>query len=59
MVQIDGVDINRVQVASLRQQMAMVTQDAMMLQGTIAENVDFGRRASVDEINAAIKIAEG
>ena len=58
MVQIDGVDINRVQVASLRQQMAMVTQDAMMLRGTIAENVDFGRRASVDEINAAIKIAE-
>ena len=57
-VQIDGVDISSVQVASLRQQMAMVTQDAMMLRGTVAENIDFGRRASSDEIHAAIKIAE-
>ena len=58
MVQIDGIDISTVQVASLRHQMAMVTQDAMMLRGTISENVDFGRRASLDEINAAIKMAE-
>ena len=57
-VQIDGVDISSVQVASLRQQMAMVTQDVMMLRGTVAENIDFGRRASSDEIHAAIKIAE-
>ena len=36
----------------------MVTQDAMMLRGTIAENVDFGCGASLDQINAAIQIAE-
>ena len=58
LVHIDGVDINTVQVASLRHQMAMVTQDAMMLRGTIAENVDFGCGASLDQINAAIQIAE-
>ena len=55
---IDGVDISAVNVDSLRGQMAMVTQDAMMLRGTIAENVDFGRGASLDQINAAITIAE-
>ena len=57
-VHIDGVDINTVQVASLRHQMAMVTQDAIMLRGTIAENIDFGRGASLDQIHAAIQIAE-
>ena len=36
----------------------MVTQDAMMLRGTIAENVDFGCGASLDQINTAIQIAE-
>ena len=36
----------------------MVTQDAMMLRGNIAENVDFGHGASPEEINTALQIAE-
>ena len=57
-VHIDGVDIDSVTVESLRGQMAMVTQDAMMLRGNIAENVDFGHGASPEEINTALQIAE-
>ncbi|MAV54621.1 MAG: hypothetical protein CMJ28_01535 [Phycisphaerae bacterium] len=57
-VHIDGVDIDSVTVESLRGQLAMVTQDAMMLRGNIAENVDFGHGASPEEINTALQIAE-
>jgi ATP-binding cassette, subfamily B, bacterial MsbA len=41
-VLIDGVDIATVNVRSLREQIGVVTQETVMFQGTIAENIAFG-----------------
>jgi ABC-type multidrug transport system fused ATPase/permease subunit len=42
-VELDGVDLRRLGLASLRRQIALVPQDPWMLDGTIADNVAFGR----------------
>jgi subfamily B ATP-binding cassette protein MsbA len=39
---IDGVDIRRLTLKSLRQHIAIVTQDAVVFPGTIAENIAYG-----------------
>jgi ABC-type multidrug transport system fused ATPase/permease subunit len=51
---IDGVDIRRYCLQSLREQVAIVLQEAVLLSGTIAENIRYGRLdASVRDIEAA------
>lgn len=52
---IDGTDIATVTAASLRGQMAVVTQEPLMLAGTIAQNITLGRDASDAEIEAAAR----
>ena len=42
-IRFDGIDIRRLSLASLREQIALVPQDAWMLDGTIADNIAFGR----------------
>ena len=42
-IAIDGTDVRRLTLASLREQVAYVPQDPWMLDGTIAENIAFGR----------------
>jgi ATP-binding cassette subfamily B protein len=42
-VEFDGTDLRRVDLDSLRRQIALVPQDPWMLDGTIADNVAFGR----------------
>jgi ABC-type multidrug transport system fused ATPase/permease subunit len=44
-VELDGVDLRRLGLASLRRQIALVPQDPWMLDGTVADNVAFGRRS--------------
>jgi ATP-binding cassette subfamily B multidrug efflux pump len=39
---LDGVDVNRIRLASLRSQIAMVPQDAFLFSMTLAENVAYG-----------------
>ncbi|MGC4033984.1 MAG: ABC transporter ATP-binding protein [Tepidisphaeraceae bacterium] len=39
---IDGVDVRRLTLKSLRQHIAIVTQDAVVFPGTIAENIAYG-----------------
>ena len=39
---IDGVDVRRLTLKSLRQNIAIVTQDAVVFPGTIAENIAYG-----------------
>ena len=57
-VTVDGVDIASVSMRSLRRQMAVVTQDSVLFQGTIADNIAYGRRyESRDRIVAAAKTA--
>jgi ABC-type multidrug transport system fused ATPase/permease subunit len=51
---IDGEDIRNYSVQSLREQISLVLQDALLFSGTIRENIGFGRpSASEQEIRAA------
>ena len=58
-IRIDGQDIATVTQESLRQRIAMVTQDTSLLHRSIRENIAYGRpRASEAEIIAAAEQAE-
>jgi len=58
-ISIDGSPIDQVTLASLRRAMALVSQDAVLFDGTILDNIAFGRLgASNDDIIAAAKLAD-
>jgi ATP-binding cassette subfamily B protein len=58
MISIDGVDIASVEMGSLRDKIAFVSQDVFLFQGTIADNIGLGRLgASPSEIVAAARKA--
>ena len=51
---LDGHDLRSLTLASLRDQIAVVSQDSVLLSGTVARNIGFGRRtASRAEVEAA------
>jgi ABC-type multidrug transport system fused ATPase/permease subunit len=55
-VRVDGVDLRIVTQASLRKQMGMVLQDPFLFNGSVKENILFGRLdAREDEVIAAAK----
>lgn len=55
-VRVDGVDLRTVTQQSLRRQMGMVLQDPFLFNGTVKENILFGRLdATEDEVIAAAK----
>lgn len=55
---IDGTDIKTLTRASLRKNMGFVLQDSFLFQGTIRENIRYGRLdASDQEVEAAAKTA--
>jgi len=55
---IDGVDVRHVTVASLRQQIGIVTQEVVLFDDTIAANIAYGSpQASRAEIEAAARAA--
>jgi ATP-binding cassette, subfamily B, multidrug efflux pump len=55
-VRIDGVDLRSVTQSSLRRQMGMVLQDPFLFNGSVRENILFGRlEASDDDVIAAAK----
>lgn len=55
---IDGVDIKTIARAKLRHKFGMVLQDTWLFQGTIAENIAYGKpNATREEIIAAAKAA--
>ena len=58
-ISIGGQDINKVGRASLREQIALVNQQVMLFNGTIAENIAYGAMAdaSAEAIAAAAKAA--
>lgn len=56
---VDGKDIHKVTLRSLRSQIGIVMQDATLFAGTIRENIAFGvESASEDEIIEAAKAAQ-
>lgn len=55
-VKIDGIDLRAVTQASLRAQMGIVLQDPFLFDGTVKENIRFGRLDATDqEIEAAAR----
>ncbi len=55
-IRIDGHDLREVTQQSLRQQMGIVLQDPFLFNGSVTENIRFGRlEASDEEIQAASK----
>jgi ATP-binding cassette subfamily B protein len=53
-VSVDGIDLRKVSVRSLRTQLGIVPQEAFLFSGTLAENVAFGRAdATRAEVEAA------
>lgn len=57
-IDINGHDINKITIDSLRHHVALVTQDIMLFDATVAENISYANpEASFDEIVAAAKAA--
>ena len=55
-VRIDGYDIKKVSVESLREQMGVMTQDNFLFSGTVRDNIRYGKLDATDEeIEAAAK----
>lgn len=54
----DGIDIRRIRKADLRRTLGMVLQDIHLFEGTIRENIRFGKLEATDEeIEAAARVA--
>ena len=47
-VLIDGADISQVNLKSLRRQIGVVTQESVLIQGTIAQNIALGMASATD-----------
>jgi ATP-binding cassette subfamily B protein/subfamily B ATP-binding cassette protein MsbA len=57
-VTIDGTDVRKYKVRSLREKISIVLQDPVLFQGTIAENLRYGRLdATREEIEEAARAA--
>lgn len=55
-VAIDGYDVKKVSIESLRKQMGIMTQDNFLFSGTIRDNIRYGKLDATDEeIEAAAK----
>jgi len=58
-ITIDGIDIRNVTLASLRDQIGIVQQDVFLFDGTIRENIAYGKlSATEDEIWKAVEMAQ-
>lgn len=58
-VKIDGTDISKAKLASLRRQMGVMLQDPFIFSGTIMENIRYGRLNATDkEVIAAAKAVQ-
>jgi len=57
-IKIDGIDINQISRDALRKQMSFVLQDTFLFQGSILENIRYGRLDATDEeVEAAARLA--
>ncbi|HVN37616.1 MAG TPA: ABC transporter ATP-binding protein [Myxococcota bacterium] len=59
---VDGVDINRLPLATLRRHIAMVPQDSFLFSATLAQNIAFGRpdapRAEIERAAQRAQLAK-
>ncbi|MDQ2987101.1 MAG: ABC transporter ATP-binding protein/permease [Armatimonadota bacterium] len=56
-VTIDGIDIRRFTVQSLRKQVSVVLQESLLFSGTIRENIAYGTNEQFQEVLRAAKLA--
>ena len=57
-IKIDGTDVRRFTLSSLRNQIGMVQQDVYLFSGSVADNIEYGKPgASREEIMEAAKLA--
>ena len=57
-IAVDGIDIRKLRLEDLRNQLGVVAQDPFLFTGSIAENIRFGRpTASLDEVVEVAKAA--
>ncbi len=57
-IELDGIDIRRLTKKSLRDQMGLVTQDAILFNDSVRNNINLGNKNAIDEeIIEALKIA--
>jgi ABC-type multidrug transport system fused ATPase/permease subunit len=57
-VLLDGIDVRRLTLRSLRRQVSIVLQEPLLFSGTIAENIRYGRlEATMDEVVEAARAA--
>jgi subfamily B ATP-binding cassette protein MsbA len=56
----DGIDLRKISLADLRNQMAIVTQDVVLFSDTIFENIAAGRPggATIEDVEKAAKVAQ-
>ncbi len=54
---IDGIDINKIPLSALRSSIGSVPQDTFLFSDTIAENIDFFRNNTSEQIVSAAKTA--
>jgi ATP-binding cassette subfamily B protein len=57
-VRIDGTDVRRFTLKSLRDQVSLILQDTLLFRATIRENIAYGRpNASLDDVRRAAELA--
>ena len=57
-VRLDGIEVRRYRLRSLREQIALVLQDPLLFGGTIADAIRYGRLdASMEDVKAAARAA--
>ena len=55
-IMVDGIDVRDVTIKNLRQQMGVMTQENFIFEGTVADNIRYGKRdATMEEIIEAAK----
>lgn len=57
-ISIDGYDVSKVDLTSLRSQIGIVSQDAVLFQGTIRDNIALFEPWSDDEVIAAAQVSD-
>lgn len=57
-IRLDGIPIAEIDAASLRRNIAYVSQDVWLIHGTVAENLTFGRACPMAEVEAMAKLAD-
>ncbi|EYD75055.1 hypothetical protein Rumeso_03383 [Rubellimicrobium mesophilum DSM 19309] len=58
-VRLDGLDLRELRLADLRRQIGLVPQRPLLFDGTVRDNIGFGREGATDaEIEAAARLAQ-